>query len=385
MLVKEDEMIGFCRQLLQTTSSSGQEEQIAKLLSQTMISLGYDEVRTDPLGNVIGKITGRGQGKTVLFDGHMDTVPADSSQWTRAPYGGEIAEGKIFGRGASDSKGSLAAMVYAVAQLKLAGIVPEGDIYVAGTVCQELFEGVALKAVMDEVKPDLVIVGQATGLNLNIGQRGRAELKVTTIGQSAHSSNPEAGRNAVDVMLAYLEKAGAMIPGTHDQLGQSIAVITDIVSSPYPGASVIPDRCTVTIDRRLLPEEQEESVLERYRSLDPSVGVEIAEQTIDCYTGYRLGSRRFYPAWLLKLDDPVVNVALRALHRQGIPAKIGSYQYCTSGSYSAGVAKIPTIGFGPSEEQQAHTVDEYIEIEQLAKSAQGYYALAKAFAQLNKE
>ncbi|MGN7359825.1 YgeY family selenium metabolism-linked hydrolase [Paenibacillus sp. SAF-054] len=385
MIVKEDEMIHFCQRLLQTASSSGQEEQMAGLLAQTMTSLGYDEVRTDRLGNVIGRIKGRGQGATVLFDGHMDSVPADSSQWTRPPYGGEIWNGKMYGRGASDMKGSLAAMVYAAAQLKLAGIVPEGDVYVAGTVCQELFEGVALKAVMDEVKPDVVIIGQATGLNLNIGQRGRAELRVTAMGQSAHSSNPEAGRNAVDVMLAFLEQATAIPPQTHDQLGQSIAVITDIVSSPYPGSSVIPDRCTVTIDRRLLPGEQEAKVLEQYRSIDPSIKVEIAEQTIECYTGCSLGGRRFYPAWLMQLDDPVVNVALKALHGQGIPAKIGSYQYCTSGSYSAGIANIPTIGFGPSEEQQAHTVDEYIEIEQLAKSAQGYYALAKAFALITKE
>ncbi|AIQ63483.1 hypothetical protein PSTEL_10735 [Paenibacillus stellifer] len=375
-------MIDFCRRLLQTASCSGQEEEVALLLSQTMSSLGYDDVWTDHLGNVIGKIKGRCKGMTVLFDGHMDTVPADPSQWTRHPYGGEIDGGKIYGRGASDMKGSLAAMVYAVAQLKLAAIVPEGDIYVAGTVCQELFEGVALKAVMDEVKPDLVIIGQATGLDLNIGQRGRAELKATAIGQSAHSSNPEAGSNAVDVMLAFLEQAAAFQPETHDQLGKSIAVITDIVSSPYPGASVIPDRCTVTIDRRLLPGEKEDDVMGRYRSIDPSVQVEIAEQMIDCYTGHRLGGKRYYPAWLMELDDPVVNVALKALHGQGIPAKIGSYQYCTSGSYSAGVAKVPTIGFGPSEERHSHIVDEYIEIEQLAKSAQGYYALAKAFALL---
>jgi putative selenium metabolism hydrolase len=381
MMFMEDELISFCRQFVQIESLSGKEGKAAAFLKETMTALGFDEVWTDRYGSVIGKIQGRGNGPVLLFDGHIDTVPvSDPSRWSYDPFGGDLAEGRIYGRGTSDMKGAVSAMVFALAQFKRLDIQPEGDMYVSGTVYEEVFEGVALKEVMDAVHPDLVIIGESTGLNLNIGQRGRAEVKVTSFGKSAHSSNPEKGVNAIANMLLFLERLRLMEPIEHIQLGKGISVITDIISSPFPGASVIPDRCTVTIDRRLVVGEDEDSVLDAYRHLDSRVDVEIARQQLTCYTGTPISSRRFYPAWLMEEDHPCVEWAMKALHQMGLPSKMSSYQFCTNGSYSAGVAKVPTIGFGPSYEHMAHIEDEYIEIEQLIKAAQGYYAIAKMFA-----
>lgn len=376
-----DDLIQLCREFIGIESLSGKEERAAAFLTRTMLSLGYDEVRTDRLGSVIGKINGKGNGPALLFDGHMDTVPvSDPDQWTVNPFGGDILQGRIYGRGATDMKGALSAMVAAVAQLKRSGIQPEGDIYVSATVCEEIFEGVALKEVMDAVGPELVVIGEATGLDLHIGQRGRAEIKVTSHGKTAHSSNPEQGTNAITRILPFLDKLQGRTPPRHVQLGEGISVVTDVISSPFPGCSVIPDKCTVTIDRRLLAGEEEESVLREHRSLAADVSVEIAEQSAACYTGEVIASRRFYPAWLMEVDHPVVQLALKALHHQGIASRISTYQFCTNGSYSAGVANVPTIGFGPSFEHLAHTADEYIEIDQLIQSAKGYYAIAKAWA-----
>lgn len=380
-MVFADDLIQFCRQFIRIESLSGREGKAAAFLRQKMLDLGFDEVRMDRLGSVVGRINGKGSGPVLLFDGHLDTVPvSDSTEWRFDPFGGDVVQGRIYGRGASDMKGALSAMVFAAAQLKRAGIQPEGDIYVSGTVCEEIFEGVALKEVMDDVRPDLVVIGEATGLDLHIGQRGRAEIKVTSYGKTAHSSNPDKGINAITRMLPFLDKLHQISPTEHDQLGKGISVVTDVVSSPFPGLSVIPDKCTVTIDRRLLTGEEEWAVLREHRKLDEQICVEIVEQSLACYTGEVITSRRFYPAWLMEVDHPFVQLALKALHQQGIASRISTYQFCTNGSYSAGIAKVPTIGFGPSYEYMAHIADEYVEIDQLIKAAQGYYAIAKALA-----
>lgn len=381
MIMMEDELIRFCRNLIQVESISGKEEGVAVLLSQMMMKLGFDEVRTDHLGNVIGKIAGNGSGPILLFDGHLDCIPVnDACEWTYAPFGGDIASGRIYGRGASDMKGALASMVFGIAQIKLAGIVPDGDIYVSGTVYKELVEGVALKEVVDTVHPDLVIIGQSTGLNLNIGQRGRAEIRVTSPRMTVQSTQINQEKNAIRSMLPFMNQLDHLVPEEHIILGQGNSEITDISSTSLPGTRSTPIRCIATIERRLLNDSTPSVIVSEYQQLSDEVQVEITEQTLVCYTGAEISSPSFYPGWLMEVDHPYVQQALRALHHTGIPAKISSYQSCTSGSYSAGVAKIPTIGFGPSEENLAHVVNEFIEIEQLIKAAEGYYAIAKTFA-----
>lgn len=384
MIANEDQLVSLCQKLVQIESLSGKEEGVALFLKKSMLELGFDEAWTDSKGSVIGKIRGSGNGPTLLFDGHIDTVPVSNPKlWQYSPFGGEIHGNRIYGRGTSDMKGAVAAMIIGVSQLKQSGVVITGDIYVSGTVCEEVFEGVALKDIVDKIHPDLVVIGESTGLNLNIGQRGRAEILVSSKGKTAHSSNPDYGINAIYKMMPFVQRLAKSEVPVHPQLGKGISVVTDIISSPFPGASVVPDQCRITIDRRLLAQEDEQHVLAQYQTLmeDEGFEISIAEQELSCYTGEKIFSRRFYPAWLMDVDHPYVQTSLKALHNIGIEAKLASYQFCTNGSYSAGVAGIPTIGFGPSYEHVAHTVDEYIEIEQLIGAAQGYYSIAKSFFQ----
>ena len=380
MMIQEDELIDFCQQLVRTESLSGNEAKTAQLIQKKFMELGFDEAWIDSNGSVIGKIKGNEPGPSLLLDGHIDTVPAsDRMKWTFDPFGGEISSGRIYGRGTSDMKGSVAAMIYAAAQLKKNGSIMAGDLYVSGTVFEEMFEGVALQKVVEQIKPDYVVIGESTGLNLNIGQRGRAEIKVTAAGKSAHSSNPQYGINAISRIVPFIQKLNELPPKEHTQLGQGISVVTDILSAPYPGASVVPHQCVLTIDRRLLIEENEETVLQQYLELaGEGIKVEFAEQELVTYTGESIGGRRFYPAWLMDVDHPIVQKSLRALRNMNLSPKISSYQFCTNGSYSAGIARVPTIGFGPSYEHMAHIVDEYIEINQLIDAADGYYAIAKS-------
>lgn len=383
-----EEALSLCRAIMRAPSRSGEEKEVAGILKETMTRLGYDSVMTDKNGSVIGCIRGNRPGPTVLFDGHIDTVPVNEpSLWKHDPFGAELDGDRVYGRGASDMKGAVAAMTVAAAAFKekTGGDFP-GSIYVAGVVYEELFEGVACRTISEIVKPDYVIIGESTQLRLKTGQRGRAELVVETEGKSAHSANPEKGVNAVKLMMRFLaELEKSYVPTEQEDLGRGIMELTDIISSPFPGSSVVPEKCTATFDRRLLVGETPESVLapvnaiiEMLHAQDPDFRAKayFRSQTLDCYTGGVISAERFFPAWKYPDDAPFNRAAVEALREAGIEPELTVYSFCTNGSHYAGEKGIRTLGFGPSRENLAHTVEEYITLEQLYRSADGYLALA---------
>lgn len=380
--ISVDALIALCQDLVRVPSPSGGEAAVAERVQAAMRANGCDDVVVDPWGNVIGRWQGQEEGPPLLFDAHMDTVPvADPDRWQHDPYGGAVVDGRLYGRGAADMKGALAAMIHAMGRLVAAGRRPRRDVYVSATVAEELFEGVALVPVLERVRPGLVVIGEASELNLKIGQRGRAEIVVTTAGKSCHSSSPEKGENAIYKMAEAIGKLRAMPPPVHPELGPGISEVTDIISSPYPGASVVPDRCRVTIDRRLLLVETPESVLAAYEAvLGDAAAVAIAESSLTCYTGETLGGRRFFPAWMFDRDHPVIHDALAALAAAGLRPEITTYRFCTNGSASAGRFGILTVGFGPGAEHLAHIDDEYIPVADLAAAAAGYREMAAVLA-----
>ena len=291
-----------------------------------MRALGFDGFWRDEVGNAVGVIMGAEPGPTLLLDSHCDTVGiAPGVPWTHDPFGGAIADGFIYGRGSSDMKAALAAMILAAAGFDRAKL--RGRVVVTATVMEENLEGAALKAVMDAVRPDFVVIGEATELRLVRGGRGRAEIHLETIGRPAHSSTPHLGRNAVLDMLPVIQ-ALANLPVPEDPfLGPGILALTDIISDPYPAYSVIPSRCRVTYDRRLLAGETEAGVLNRYHRKAPPrprrFGIElraaIAQGEHKTYTGAVLRGPKFLPAWMFEEADPFVQTALRACAR---PASI---------------------------------------------------------------
>lgn len=378
-------MIDLCRSLVQSPSYTGAEQAVAQKLKEAMTQLDYDRVWIDEVGNVIGEIQGEHAGPRILFDGHIDTVEADTEKWTVDPFAGIIRDGSIFGRGTSDMKCALASMVYGLAPLAKQKPLLHGSVYISGTVCEETFEGLALGRVVNAVHPDYVIIGEASHLSVKRGQRGRAEIAVTTFGKAAHSSNPSVGKNAVYMMMQLIGQILKIKTPEDDFLGQGILELTDILSSPYPGASVVPDRCRATFDRRLLVGETEESTLapiksciEQLQKADPAFRAEaqIVHASQQCYTGATMDGQRFFPAWVLPEDHPFVGQSLESLRKAGLRPEITKYSFCTNGSYSAGIAGIPTIGFGPGREDGAHVADESMEIDQLKCAATGYQAIA---------
>lgn len=386
---RRERLIRFCQDLIRIPSLSGEEKGVAHRIAQEMEGLGYDKVEFDRYGNVIGTvILGKG-GRKILFEGHMDHVGvSDMSKWTMDPYGAQIKDGKIYGRGATDMKGNLSAMVLAAAFIKedLAGEL-DGEITVAGCVHEECFEGVASEEIAKISKPDCVVIGEPSGLTLKRGQRGRAEVVLETYGKNAHSSNPSVGINAIKKMTkALLAIEKGFMPKRHPVLGEGILEVTDIISYPYPGASVVPDRCRCTFDRRLLEGEGKDEVLKQVKELlldvereDPQFRykVSLAVGEDKCYTGEPIIAERFAPGWIFPEDHPFVVAAFEGLRSVGQNPQISHYYFCTNGSYYAGKANIPTVGFGGSLETLAHVDDEYIEIGHLQKACEGYFGIAR--------
>lgn len=383
------ELLQLCRTLIQEKSYSGEEKGVSDKVKEYMLKHGYDDMIVDKYGNIIGHIKGKRKGSRILFDGHMDTVPVTQPEkWKVDPFQGEMKEGKLYGRGATDMKGALAAMIFAGAQFaKDCDKDFAGDIYVAGVVHEECFEGVAAREISAYVKPDYVIIGEASELNLKIGQRGRAEIVVETFGVPAHSANPDKGNNAVYQMIKVVEAIRTLKPTEHPVLGKGILELTDIKSSPYPGASVVPDYCRATYDRRLLVGETRESVLEPIERLfetlikeneDMKVKISYAMGKEKCYTGEWIEGERFFPGWLFEEKEQYIQDIKKEMEENGYQPKVTQYNFCTNGSHYAGEAGIKTIGLGPSRENLAHTINEYAEIEQIEKAADCYLLVMKA-------
>lgn len=391
MLSKEREnaVIELCQALIQQKSYSGEEQGVVSVLKDYMRENGFDEVAVDDYGNLVGCIKGNRPGKKLLFDGHMDTVPvSDPAEWTYPPFAAEIHQGRIYGRGTSDMKGALSAMVCAAANFARDTEKQfAGEVYVAGVVHEECFEGVAARAISKAVNPDYVVIGEASQLNLKIGQRGRAEIVVETFGKPCHSANPEKGINAVYKMAKVIEAIRTLAPTHHPVLGNGILELTDIKSAPYPGASVVPEYCRATYDRRLLVGETKETVLAPLKALlarmmeeDPELKVKVsyAVGQEKCHTGHEINGERFFPGWLYDEKEAFVQDVASRLKEMGYMPSITQYNFCTNGSHYAGEAGIRTFGLGPSQENLAHTLNEYIEIDQLAKVTDCYYGVMQA-------
>lgn len=380
----KDTLVRFVQDLVRIPSLSTKEGEVAARLTEEMRRVGFKDVFADRIGNVVGHM-GRGKGKKVFISGHMDTVGVgDRSAWKRDPYGAEVVEGILYGRGACDMKGALAAMVYGAKLLLDAGLELDGDLYVVGTVQEETCEGLGMRVLIEEegLRPDLVILGEATDLELSRGQRGRMEIQVATEGRSCHASTPELGENAIyaAARLIFGVEILASQLANHPFLGQGSIAVTQ-VESYAASRNAIPETCTLYLDRRLTLGETEIQALAEIERIIAREGVkahmEVTDYRATSYTGYECRAKEYFPPWVLDEDHPLVRAASRAVHKAlGYRPEIGCWAFSTDGVYTMGQAGIPTIGFGPGEERFAHTVDDQVRVADVIAAARVYAQLA---------
>lgn len=380
----QNSLVAFLKDLIRIPSLSTKEQILAERLVEEMRRVGFPRVRQDRIGNVIGCL-GDSTGPRLIYDGHMDTVSVSApASWTRDPYGAQIESGVLYGLGACDMKGALAAMVYGAKTVIDAGIQLAGELCVVGVVQEEPCEGLAIQVLVVEegLRPDFVVLGEPSNLQIKRGHRGRVEMKVTVRGRSCHASTPGQGRNAIYDAARLIFGVELLAPqlASDPFLGQGSIAVTQIESSAA-SRNAIPDTCTFYIDRRLTLGETEAKALAEIQGIITREGVDarvnVTEYRTMSYTGYECRAREFYPPWALDDDHPLVQATARAIRETlGYRPRIGQWAFSTDGVYTMGRANIPTVGFGPGEERFAHTVDDQIRLADVVAAARVYARLA---------
>jgi putative selenium metabolism hydrolase len=379
----EGNLLTLTQDLVRIQGLSGNESRVADRVEAAMRELGYRDIGRDALGNVVGFVGPKGTATALLFDSHMDVVPVMGT-WSHDPFGAEIVDGRLYGRGATDMKGPLAASLCGVADAARSGCLSR-PVAVSASVLEETIEGLALAAVLDRTRPEAVVICEPSSLAIKHGQRGRIEIMVDVFGIPAHAAHPEQGRNPILLAAEALRAIDAMPLPSDPHLGRAIIVPTDIVTNPYPSISSIPPELTMRFDRRTVVGETCEEALDALRGCLTAIDrdafrVRVSNSPVSAYTGQALSGERLLAAWLDERTSPLMRAVAASLSDCGCQVSYGVYAFCTNGSESAGRRGIPTVGLGPGAEADAHTIDESISIAELEAARRIYRSLTLRLA-----
>jgi putative selenium metabolism hydrolase len=376
----------FLRDLIATKSPSAQEGDVIRRVEAEMTACGYDEVRIDPMGNILGRI---GDGPRVLaLDAHVDTVDVGNpASWSVDPFEGDERDGVIYGRGACDMKGALASIVYGGRIVKELGLEGDVTLWVVGSVQEEDCDGLCWQYIINEdrLRPEAVVIAEPTNLGIYRGHRGRMEIEVRTQGVSCHGSAPERGVNAVYKMapiVADVERLNERLGG-EPFLGKGTVTISEIRSTS-PSLCAVADSATIHLDRRLAATDTLESAVREIEDL-PGVRaagarVVVLDYAVPSWRGLTYPTKKYYPTWLLQEDHPLLQAGT-AVYEQlfGEAPEVGRWVFSTNGVAVMGMHGIPCIGFGPGNEVYAHMATEQIPVEHLVKAAAWYAAFPGAY------
>lgn len=383
---RADELINFTSQMVAQPSLSGEEGDVAHVITAEMKRLQYDDVWTDDVGNIIGRIKGNG-GSSVMLNGHMDVVdPGPSAGWPHPAYSGAVIDGELWGRGSVDMKGPVAAMIYGAAQFKQLGIVPSGDVLMTVAVMEEI-GGLGSQFLATHTKADVAIVGEPCRNELRLGHRGRIEIQVKFPGRSAHASAPDLAINPHFAAAQFLTALSDLTLQTDSFLGPATIAptlyLTDQVS-----ANVIPSLVTLYLDWRNVPAETPESAVAAIDALIQSLNLPADQRptaAVTCtdrrtYTATERNFASVFPPFVTDANSDLAIAAASVVKES--TGKINAaqpWQFATDGGHLT-LAGIPVIGFGPGDDRLAHTNQERIDLEQLKTAAATYAPLVCALA-----
>jgi putative selenium metabolism hydrolase len=377
--------VDLLQRLIRTEGLPGREQATAELVRDEMSALGYADVQIDAAGNVLGKVPGAG-GSAMMFNTHLDHVDVgDHHRWPYPPFAAEIHDDCVWGRGAVDIKGPLAAQVYGVAQLLHDAAPPAGDVWVTAVV-QEEIGGVGARYLAKQIDTPIVIVGEPSSNTPRRGHRGRSLLTVHATGRSVHASVPEKGVNPYDVIAHLISRLHELQMATQEDLGSSTVTPT-LIRTDQTSSNVIPGEIWLDCDWRHVPGETGLDAQAKLQALAdqclvPGTTVEVLlpVRELRTWTGMTMEMQGNNPAYILPNDHPVLRAACAALEPVvGRFDTVGTWDFATDGGHfsQAGMA---CVGFGPGDEHLAHTVQEHIPIAQLETALAGNAALARALA-----
>ena len=398
-----DNIINFMREICAIPSMDGQLREVGERIGAEMTKLGFEEVRFDKMGNILGRIgpsshlPGRaapgslGTGRVIVYDSHIDTVGiGDPASWQWDPFKGKVENGILYARGACDEKNSTPGMVYGLSFANELGLLEDTTAWYFGNM-EEWCDGIAPNTFVEAdpcIRPDFVVIGEPTRMQVYRGHKGRVELKVTSTGRSAHAASHHLGDSALYKMLSVISGIRDLDAHLHTDpfLGKGTIMVTDTRISTA-SINAVPDGFTVFIDRRLTFGESKEQAVQQVKDLIPGYlrnQIKVEELFYDdpSYTGFVFPVEKYYPAWALEESHVIVRAGqetIRQLWNETRPT--GKWSFSTNGTYWAGKAKIPSIGFGPGDEIYAHTTMDQVPLNEVVAATEFYALFPRVLSQ----
>jgi putative selenium metabolism hydrolase len=374
-------------EMVKIKSYDGEEEAVCRKIVEMCEEAGFDEVRIDGLGSVVGRV-GNGP-KSIAFDAHIDTVEVgDPLQWSFDPFSGEIKDGLVHGRGSSDQKGGAASMVTAGRILKDLGYAGEYTVYFTFTVLEEDCDGMCWKYLIEEenLKPDFFVSTEPTTCRIYRGHRGRMEMIARLKGVSSHGSAPERGQSAAykaaRAALAMEQLNEDLQPDEDNFLGKGTIVVSQI-DVKGPSQCAVPDQAMLYLDRRLTWGEDKELAINQVKEYiskaigedKDAVSVEMPMYEERGWKNLDYSQELYFPTWKIPEDHEIVQSGVKAYKSlfEKDPV-VDKWTFSTNAVATTGRHKIPAIGFGPGDENQAHAPNEVNRVDDL-EICSAFYAM----------
>ncbi|MDW7671214.1 MAG: M20 family metallopeptidase [Bacillota bacterium] len=383
----EKELTELTQSLIRIPShkdTPGQERDIALYMNEYLRNHQIESVLHPVVGercNVIARVLGNGTGRSLMFNGHTDTVLPYNM--TVDPYAAEINDGNIYGRGAVDMKGALACFMMTLIVMRRTGFVPGGDVIFTGVIGEEGKSEGTEYIVKSDIRADAAIVGEPSDYEYAVGHRGLEWFDVIIRGKSSHSGRPEQGVNAIELAMTFIQRVKQdlypILKQKYDEYsGESVMNFGTITGGTEQ--STVADQCIIRLDRRYIPGETKESVMGEYQDIidklkaeDPAFSAEI-RVTPDSLL------ELFHPPLITSINEPIVSAVRESIkeviHRE--PTITRGIGWSDAGLLKT-YADIPTVVFGPGDLSLAHTEEEHISIEDLNNGVDIYCRLIQKF------
>jgi succinyl-diaminopimelate desuccinylase len=369
--IQETEVVSLCRDLVRFKSVNppGDELEIAEYVAGVLREVGLTVEmvpHTPTRASVLARLKGSGEMPALFYTGHLDVVPVGAEEWLHDPFEGEVVEGELWGRGASDMKGGNAAMIAATKVLATANFPLKGDLILAFTAGEE---GEQLGAAEIAARPDLapvqaVVVAEPSYNDVYVAEKGAFWLQITTHGKTAHGSMPHLGQNAIMMMVALLSELDSLaVPyEEHPLLGGFTRSVNTIAGGVK--TNVVPDQCTVTIDQRTVPGQDHRAILRQVEDLIADLG----QRLPDFRASVEVINDRIPVA--TSPGEPVVqrfcDIVAEVVGERPVPKGVNYY---TDAVVFAPALNAPMIICGPGEAKLAHQPNEYVEVPKMVEAA----------------
>jgi putative selenium metabolism hydrolase len=382
------DMLQFLRDICAIPSESCQEKEVVLRIKKEMEKVGFDEVKIDAMGNILGRI---GTGSHVIaMDAHIDTVGIGAkAEWKWDPFQGKLENDIFYARGATDQKAGMVSMVYGAKVIKDLGLTADYTLWITGTVQEEDCDGLCWQYILKEgiLKPEVVVITEPTNLGIYRGHRGRMEIGVTTRGISCHGSAPERGKNAVYMMSKIcneIEKLNDRL--AHDEFLGKGTVTVSYIECSTPSLCAVPDRAYIHLDRRLTMGETKEIAITEVKDTCKRAGidaeVEVLMYEVPSYTGFKYPTEKYFPTWTIPSEHKACRASVSVYESLfGEKPRVDKWVFSTNGIATMGMFGIPTVGFGPANEVYAHMVTDQCPVDHLVKAAAFYAGFPTSYCE----